>query len=66
MNRAIDINGRAIQIGDLVHWYDPEGITSGNYEVYDIHSEEMVCLSDGYSELEALPSECMVLRSKEK
>lgn len=64
---AKDRNGVKIQAGDKVRWYDPaiNDFTPEEqkeqleriYEVDEVVSEELVCISDEFSEVEALPEE---------
>ena len=54
-----DRNGNEIKVGDYVKWYDPEESArdlSRTYLVWDIR-DEMVLITDEYSEVEVFPSE---------
>lgn len=59
---ATDMNGVTIRKGDKVIWHDAETDTHEEYEVYDEPTEEMVKLSNEFSECEAFPNECEVIQ----
>lgn len=57
-----DRNGNEIKVGDYVKWYDPEESAkdlSRTYLVWDIR-DEMVLITDEYSEVEVFPCELEV------
>lgn len=54
-----DRNGYEIKMGDYVKWYDPEESArdlSRTYLIWDIR-DEMVLITDEYSEAEVFPCE---------
>ena len=62
--KAISADGRVMHVGDRVLWRDPETGESTEYVVYDVHSADLVRLSNDYSECEALPGECTIVSRK--
>lgn len=59
-----DRNGNKIKIGDKVTWFDPDETARDLervWEVYDL-SDEIVFITDDYSEAEVLPSEVIVIK----
>lgn len=58
---ARDCWGYPLKVGQRVLWFDPETGNRSEYEVYQIHSSEMVKLSNDYGECEAMPHECKIL-----
>jgi len=58
---ARDAWGYPLKVGQRVAWRDPETQERSEYEVYEIHSAEMVKLWSKYGECEAQPHECKIL-----
>lgn len=58
---ARDCWGYPLKVGQRVTWRDPETQERKEYEVYEIHSAELVKLSNAYGECEAQPHECKIL-----
>ena len=58
-----DRNGKQISVGANVKWYDPEEEARDLTRVWQVDdvSEEIVNISDEYSEAEVLPSELEVV-----
>ena len=58
-----DRKGKKISIGANVKWYDPEEEARDLTRVWQVDdvSEEIVNISDDYSEAEVLPSELEVV-----
>lgn len=60
---ARDCWGYPLKVGQHVAWTDPETGNRSEYDVYQIHSSEMVKLSNAYGECEAMPHECKILEN---
>lgn len=58
---ARDCWGYPLKIGQRVYWYDPETGNRSEYEVYEIHSAELVKLHSEHGECEAMPHECKII-----
>jgi len=60
---VVDRNGKQISVGANVKWYDPEEEARDLTRVWQVDdvSEEIVYISDEYSEAEVLPSELEVV-----
>jgi hypothetical protein len=60
---VVDRNGKQISVGANVKWYDPEEEARDLTRVWQVDdvSEEIVNISDDYSEAEVLPSELEVV-----
>ena len=60
---VVDRNGKKISVGANVIWYDPEEEARDLTRVWQVDdvSEEIVNISDDYSEAEVLPSELEVV-----
>ena len=59
-----DRKGKALRKGQKVIWYDPEEDARDLTEVYvvdKIHNEEVVMISNDYSEAEVSPSELEIV-----
>lgn len=50
-----------MKVGDTVYWTDPEGVSSGEYRIFDIKGE-VVCMENGFSEVEAPMREVRTVR----
>jgi uncharacterized protein YcfL len=51
-----------IKVGSTVYWYDPEGISNGEYKVISIPEEgieddSIILIASKYSEAEVFPTE---------
>lgn len=50
-----------IKEGSIVYWYDPEGISDGEYEVVSvpeiIEDDSIILIASDYSEAEVYPKE---------
>lgn len=60
---VVDRNGKQISVGANVKWYDPQEEFRDLTRVWQVDdvSEEIVNISDEYSEAEVLPSELEVV-----
>jgi hypothetical protein len=61
--KVLDRNGKEIEIGSHVIWFDPE-IDSRDLDrvwTVDDYTEEVVQISDEYSEAEVYPSEIEIV-----
>ena len=60
---VVDRNGKQISVGTNVKWYDPQEEFRDLTRVWQVDdvSEEIVNISDDYSEAEVLPSELEVV-----
>ena len=59
-----DRNGKTLKKGQKVKWYDPEEEArdlSRVYVVDKIHNEDVVMISDEYSEAEVIPHELEII-----
>ena len=62
-----DRNGKIIMKNSVVAWWDwDQEVFRGPYKVYKIHDEDMVCLSNDFSEAECPPCELVVIPKKTK
>jgi hypothetical protein len=60
-----DIDGKEINVGDSVVWYDPDEEARDLervYQVFDIESDELIRIADEYSEVEVPACELRVIR----
>jgi len=59
MSKVLDRNGKLITIGAPVIWYDPDESARDLERIYfvDDFSDEIVYISDDFSEAEVLPDE---------
>lgn len=60
---AKDRNGKTIKVGSKAKWYDPEEEYRDLDRIWNVNevSEEIIYLSDDFSELEAYPSELEIV-----
>lgn len=64
MEAVKDRFNRSISIGDKVRWYDPQieyRDLKRIYEVTDIQSDEMIWISDDYSDVEVNACELEII-----
>ena len=59
--KVFDCNGIEIRKGGKVIWLDPEGVSSGIYNVFENPREDLVKICNEYSECEVYPDECSVI-----
>lgn len=61
--KVLDRNGKEIEIGSHVIWYDPEIEARDLNRVWtvDDYTEDIVQISDEYSEAEVYPSEIEIV-----
>lgn len=54
-------NYNFIEEGSIVYWYDPEGISDGEYEVVSvpeiIEDDSIIFITSNFSEAEVYPTE---------
>ncbi len=58
--------GNNLEIGDKVLWVDPEKDArdlNRVWRIFDVQSEELVCIEDEFSEAEVLPNELISVKS---
>lgn len=60
---AYDAKGKEIHCGDIVIWTDPDEGRKIEYEVFGEPTSDMVQLWNKHGECEALPKECVIIKS---
>lgn len=59
-----DRKGKVLKVGRKVKWYDPEESARDLIRIYivdKIHNEDVVIISDEYSESEVMPNELEII-----